>query len=82
DTLPLMGQGDTAGKFSQLVAQAAGEAEEDILGGDLFLYLREEGRVWGAGRQFISSPKLDDLQCAWSCVRGLIDCGSTQHTVP
>lgn len=82
DTLPLMGQGDTAGKFSQLVAQAAGEAEEDILGGDLFLYLREEGRVWGAGRQFISSPKLDDLQCAWSCVRGLIDCGSTQHTIP
>lgn len=82
DTLPLMGQGDTAGRFSQLVAQAAGEAEEDILGGDLFLYLREEGRIWGADRQFISSPKLDDLQCAWSCLRALVDCGATQHTVP
>lgn len=72
DMLPLLGQDEEAGTMDALIARAAGAAAEDILDSDLFVYLREEGRVWGAEEEFISSPRLDDLQCAWACVKGLI----------
>lgn len=73
DMLPLLGQKEDIGTIDALIARAAGVAQEDILDSDLFLYLREQGRIWGAKEEFISSPRLDDLQCAWACVRGLIE---------
>ena len=55
--------------FLELVAKAAGVKPEQILGHDLFLYLREEGRLFGAKKEFILSPKLDDLQCVYSLIK-------------
>lgn len=81
DMLPLLGQDEETGAMDVLVAQAAGVAQEDILDSDLFLYLREEGRVWGAEEEFISSPRLDDLQCAWACVRGLMASVDNGHAI-
>lgn len=74
DMLPLFGQAGAHDQFLPLVAQAAGVDPGQILAADLFLYLRETGRIWGAEREFLSSPRLDDLQCAWACARGLLDC--------
>ena len=73
DTIPLMGQGEEKGTFRSLAAQAAGCAPEDILGTDLYLCLRQRGLTWGANDEFISSPRLDDLQCAYGCFRGFLD---------
>ena len=73
DMLPLLGQEEDIGTIDALIARAAGVAQEDILDSDLFLYLREQGRIWGAKEEFISGPRLDDLQCAWACVQGLIE---------
>ena len=39
---------------------------EDILGHDLFLYDRTPGTLWGVNEEFVSAPRLDDLQCAFS----------------
>ena len=50
----------------KLVADAAGVKQEDILGQDLFLYVRDEGRVIGANGEMILSPRLDDLQCVYA----------------
>ena len=72
DTIPLMGMGEEKGTFRALVAQAAGCAPEDILGTDLYLCLRQRGLTWGANNEFISSPRLDDLQCAYGCFRGFL----------
>lgn len=72
DMVPLMGIGEARGALRQLVAQAAGCAAEDILGHDLFLCLRQGGLTWGANNEFISSPRLDDLQCAYGCFRGFM----------
>ena len=74
DMLPLFGQENARDLFWPLVAQAAGASPEQILSADLFLYLREDSRIWGAEREFLSSPRLDDLQCAWACAKGLLDC--------
>jgi len=79
DTVPLMGIGDAKGAFRAVIAEAAGCSSEDILGTDLFLSVRQKGLVWGAHDEFISSPRLDDLQCAYGCFRGFVeakDCDS------
>lgn len=53
--LPLYGMGSAKGTFMKTVAEAAGIKEEDILGHDLFLYNRQEGAIWGAENEFVSS---------------------------
>ena len=73
DMVPLMGIGLEKGTFRAVVAQAAGCAPEDLLSTDLCLCLRQKGVIWGAEDQFISAPRLDDLQCAWACFRGFLD---------
>lgn len=71
DLLPLFGQAGERGALAQKIAAAAGVRAEQLLGSDLFLYLREQGRIWGAEREFLSSPRLDDLECAWSIITAL-----------
>ena len=56
-----------------LIAKAAGVKEEDILGHDLFLYNRQPGTIWGADETFLSCGRLDDLQCAFSSVKAVIE---------
>ena len=77
DMVPLMGLGAEKGAFRSLAAQAAGCAPEDILGTDLTLCLRQKGLVWGEKGEFLSAPRLDDLQCAWGCFRGFLEAGES-----
>ena len=77
DMVPLMGLGAEKGTFRSLAAQAAGCAPEDILGTDLTLCLRQKGLVWGEKGEFLSAPRLDDLQCAWGCFRGFLEAGES-----
>lgn len=72
DTIPLFGSADAKGKFTLLIAKEAGVKESDILGKDLFLYAREKGTLVGADKEYICSPKLDDLECAFALVNGMI----------
>ena len=72
DVIPLMGMGEEEGAFRAILAQTAGCEPEDILGTDLYLCLRQKGLVWGAEEEFISAPRLDDLQCAYGCFRGFL----------
>ncbi len=70
DTVPLMGGPKSAGKLQSLLEEAAGGP---ILGHDLYLYLREEARIWGLDEEFISSAALDDLHCVYGCIRGFLN---------
>ena len=45
---------------------------EDILDTDLFLYNRMTGSLLGADGEFLASPHLDDLQCAFSSLKGFL----------
>ena len=72
DMLPLYGMSSAKGTFLKTVAEAAGVKEEEILGHDLFLCNRQEGTVWGAEEAFVSSARLDDLQCAFSSLKGFL----------
>ena len=70
DMLPLYGMTGAKTPFMDVIAAAAKVKAEDILAHDLILYSRVPGTIWGEEREFISSPKLDDLQCAFACFRG------------
>lgn len=72
DMLPLYGDLAAKGTFMQTIAEAAGAAESDILGHDLFLYNREKASIWGASGEFISCGRLDDLQCAFASLKGFL----------
>lgn len=70
DMLPLYGMTGAKTPFMDVIAAAAKVKAEDILAHDLVLYSRVPGTIWGEESEFISSPKLDDLQCAFACFRG------------
>lgn len=70
DMLPLYGMTGAKTPFMDVIAAAAKVKAKDILAHDLILYSRVPGTIWGEEREFISSPKLDDLQCAFACFRG------------
>lgn len=70
DLLPLYGTAHCETPFMSLVANAAGVNEKQIIAHDLFLYNRTPGILWGAEKEFISSPKLDDLHSAFASFRG------------
>lgn len=75
DMLPLAGTKEAAGKLEQLLSQQAGG---EILGHDLYLYVRQKASIWGAADEYISAPALDDLECAWGCTQGFLKARDSQ----
>lgn len=55
------------------IASGAGIAEEKILGSDLFLYVREKGKLAGAQKELMVSPRLDDLECVFASVEAFLE---------
>ena len=72
DMLPLYGSETSKGTFMETIAESAGVEAETIVGHDLFLYNRTKGCVWGAGQEFLSVGRLDDLQCACASLKGFL----------
>lgn len=73
DMLPLFSQTKDADGFMDVVAKAAGVQKDEILAHDLFLYVRENGKTIGSGEEYILSPRLDDLQCAYAAMRAMTE---------
>ncbi len=81
DMLPLVGTADGEVHLLDMVAEQLGCDAKAIIGHDLFLYVRDEGRVWGLGDEFISAPRLDDLMCTYGALKGLLS-GAHDTVVP
>ena len=72
DMVPLAGTAADAGDLRERVALAADADPEDLLTCDLYLYNPQPGVEWDG---LIAAPRLDDLQCAFSCVTAFIRSG-------
>ena len=70
DMIPLFCAASSAGSFRERVAEACRADVGDIISTELSLYVPEDGVEWG---DFISAPRLDDLQCAFAALRAFID---------
>ena len=72
DLQPLFAAGNTDRTLLEIIAEQTGIKKEDIISHDLFLYNRMPGTIWGADKEFVSSARLDDLQCAFASMEGLL----------
>ena len=79
DTMPLYGGASAKGSFRALIAEAAGARAEDVAGSDLFLYNRTPATIWGANNEFVSSGRLDDLECAYLAARAFTEAEGGDH---
>ncbi len=79
DTLPVLALGRDEVSVNSLAAEAAGVEPEKLLGKDLFLFCSQRGCIAGAKEDLLLSPRLDDLECATACLRGLISAGSVDQ---
>ena len=73
DLCPLFSAGELKkGDFDKMVASELGVEVEQILAKDLFLVNRQKPVIWGYKDEFVSTPKLDDLQCAYVALKGFL----------
>ena len=87
DMMPVLGALPGAGSdgakpsLAALVAAEAGVDPADILTTDLYLYNRQKGTLWGADSEFLASPKLDDLECAYGSLQGILQASGASEKV-
>ena len=79
DMLPLFGGPESSkGALKKLIAAELGVSEEAVYGSDLYLYNRMAPSVWGEHEEFISASHLDDLECAYTSLKGFLKGSHTQ----
>ena len=73
DVSPLFTEGTEKGSFSAFLAGELGVSKDSLLEYDLFVYSRTAPAVWGRNNEFFSSPRIDDLGCAYSALQALLE---------
>ncbi len=79
DLVPLFGGKGTGKAFTEKLCAAAGCTEEQLLDYDLSVYNAAEGMIWGAENEFFSSPRIDDLQCAFASLLGFVSANTPKN---
>lgn len=78
DLCPLVSCGEVqVGDFRKYIAEYLNVEADALLGLDLFLVNRQKPVQWGMKKEFISSPKLDDLECAYVTLESFIQANNT-----
>lgn len=81
DLCPLFSAGELKkGDFDKMVADELGVKPEQILAKDLFLVNNQQQTIWGLKQEFISTPKLDNLQCAFTSLKGFL-AANNEHAI-
>lgn len=81
DMVPLWSADQQCGSIRQAVAEQIGVSADDIISTDLFLVNPADGVQWGAENEFISCPRLDDLECVFASLQGFL-ASEEQNSVP
>lgn len=78
DLCPLVSCGEVqVGDFRKYIAEYLNVELDNLLGLDLFLVNRQKPVQWGIKKEFISSPKLDDLESAYVTLESFIQANNT-----
>jgi len=72
DMLPLIAEARRAGQLGKKIAEKAQTEQSEILGTELYLYARDKGTFIGLEQEYIASPRLDDLQCAFAGLQAVL----------
>lgn len=79
DMQPLLSLNGEA-TIEEAIARELNINKENIISHDLFLYNRDLVRIWGYNNEFISAPKLDDLECAYTTLQGFLE-GNNNNSI-
>ncbi len=71
DMPPMYALSKSKRDFMTEIAENAGVKKEQIKGFDLMVYNNQDGVIWGD--DFISAPRLDDLQCVYGAMQGFLE---------
>lgn len=78
DLQPLYGAKGTE-KLLDKIADKLKVSKESILGTDLYLCNRAPGFFFGGEEELFSSPRIDNLQCAYGTLQGFLSAKSSNH---
>ncbi len=78
DMLPVYSLNPEA-KLIPSLAHELGLLPESVISADLFLCDRTKPTLWGAEDEFIASPRLDDLECAWTSLEAFLSSTPTTN---
>ena len=66
DLQAFISQGEEGNPLKDLIAKNLKVEKEDLINFDLYLYNKEFGYLWGNKKEFVSSSRLDDLECVYA----------------
>ena len=69
DTLPIYSSNLS---FNEFLSKSLNVELKDIKGMDLFLYNQDKGQVVGIDNEFFVSPRIDNLECAYTSLEAFI----------
>ena len=79
DMQPLLTQEIEKVDLREILSQELNINKDDILNYDLYLCSKEKGYVFGLNNEYFSSPRIDDLQCAFTSLKGFINATNTKN---
>lgn len=80
DLIPLFGDGEA--DLLQLLADELQVSPSEIAGWDLSLVSCCKGFTFGQKGEFMTSPRLDDLECVYTCLDGFLSAKSPENVIP
>lgn len=80
DLVPLMGNAE-CGDLIKLISSSVGASKENVVSHDLFLYVRDEGRVFGIDDEFIVAPRIDNLASVFGTLEAFLS-SNEKNTIP
>ena len=78
DMLPIFSD-EKERKLLDVIALEAGISKEKILSDDLFVYVRQKGCLVGEDGQWMMSPRLDDLECVYAALEGMLSADPQEY---
>ena len=80
DMLPILSAGNLKeADFDNILAKELDIEAEAILAKDLYLVNRQKAAIIGFDNEFISSGRLDDLECVYTSLRGFVEAENKNH---
>ena len=73
DLQAFVGQELEGQPLKDLLAKHLRVEKKDIVNFDLYLYNHEQGYVWGSKKEYVSSSRLDDLECVFTSSKAFVN---------
>ena len=72
DLCPIADDRENEEYLEKLIMQKFGCDKENIMGHELYLYNKEEARLWGKENQFVSGQRIDNLESVYTSLEAFV----------